>query len=287
MHTSVDRRTFLAAQGLAVAGLATRGVWGHDTQPAAATPEAAPLAGRWPGLPRQDPALVQEFVGASHGNVARVRELLKEHPALAKSSVDWGYGDWESALGAASHVGNHEIALLLIEHGARLDVFAATMLGMVDAVKAMVAAQPGVERTPGPHGITLLSHAKAGKSEAMIAYVSGLDGADAKSPPPLSPDEMKPYLGNYVVGTPAGGGAGAAGLTMVVSQTRFGMAIRVDGGGYAPDGKGVDRTLIRTGEHLFHPIGAPNVRVVFTVSAGAATRVEASEGAWYAAGVRS
>ena len=285
------------AQGLVVAGLATRGVWAGAGEPAAATPgtlNTTPPANRWPGFPRQDPALVQEFVGASHGNLAKVRELLAQHPALAKCSVDWAYGDWESALGAASHVGHREIAQLLIEHGARLDVFAATMLGMLDAVKAMVAAQPGIQRTPGPHGITLLNHAKAGKNEAMIAYISTLDGADAKSPPPLSAEEMKAYLGTYTPAAGPGAAPDAPGaatatspLTIVVGETRFGMAIRVDGSGYAPGGKGADRTLMRTGEHQFHPIGAPNVRVAFTVAAGRAARVEVSEGSWYADATRA
>lgn len=72
-----------------------------------------------------------------------MRMMLAEHPALAKCSWDWGYGDWESALGAAAHTGRREIALTLIEHGARVDLFAAAMLGMTDVVRAIVAAQPG------------------------------------------------------------------------------------------------------------------------------------------------
>ena len=58
-------------------------------------------------------SLAKEIVGVSHGNLARVRELVQQHPALAKASFDWGYGDRETALGAASHIGRREIAELL------------------------------------------------------------------------------------------------------------------------------------------------------------------------------
>jgi len=65
-----------------------------------------------------------------------------------KAVWDWGFGDWESALGAASHVGNREIAEYLIAHGARPSLFSATMLGHLDVVKAFIAAQPGVTENP-------------------------------------------------------------------------------------------------------------------------------------------
>ena len=38
--------------------------------------------------------------------------------ALACATLDWGFGDWETALGAASHVGRPEIAEYLIANGA-------------------------------------------------------------------------------------------------------------------------------------------------------------------------
>ena len=60
---------------------------------------------------------------------------------------DWGGGDWETGLGAAAHVGRRDIALFLLDHGARLDVFAAAMLGYLDVVQAAVAARPDVVRS--------------------------------------------------------------------------------------------------------------------------------------------
>ena len=55
--------------------------------------------------------------------------------------------------------GRREIAEFLLAHGARPTVFSAAMLGQLDVVKAFVSASPGVQRTLGPHGITLMAHA--------------------------------------------------------------------------------------------------------------------------------
>ena len=94
--------------------------------------------------PRQPAALAREMVGASHVNVKRVKELLAQRPALVNASWDWGFGDWETALGAASHVGNKEIAELLLAGGAAPTMFSAAMLGQTAVLKAMIAARPGV-----------------------------------------------------------------------------------------------------------------------------------------------
>src|SRR3954465_14691064 len=103
-----------------------------------AAPQAPPAPGPPPmpaSFPAHDPNLVRDMVGVSHGNVDRVRELLAGKPALANAAWDWGYGDWESALGAASHVGNREIAGMLLAAGARPSIFSAAMLGHVEVVK--------------------------------------------------------------------------------------------------------------------------------------------------------
>ena len=61
-------------------------------------------------FPSQHPHLAREIVGVAHRDLARVKELVSAHPSLAKASWDWGFGDWETALGSASHVGNRPIA---------------------------------------------------------------------------------------------------------------------------------------------------------------------------------
>jgi hypothetical protein len=126
--------------------------------------------------PALESKLVEEFVGNAHGNFARVKELLEAEPALVNATWDWGGGDFETALGAAAHMGNKPIANYLLEHGARLDIFAAAMLGELDIVKTALTAYPEAIHTPGPHGIPLITHAKAGGEEAkaVLEYLSSL-----------------------------------------------------------------------------------------------------------------
>ena len=144
-----------------------------EAPPAPAVPAAVAVPDTFP---TQSPELAREMVGVSHGNVARVKELLKLHPTLSNANWDWGFGDWESALGAASHVGNREIAELLLASGARPTIFSATMLGQLAVVKAFVEASPGIQGTAGPHSITLLAHARNGGEKACSPRWTRLRG---------------------------------------------------------------------------------------------------------------
>ena len=78
-----------------------------------------------------------------------MRELLDEEPNLVNACWDWGGGDWETGLGAAAHVGRRDIAIYLLDKGARIDIFAAAMLGKLDIVRAAVADDPGVVQRSG------------------------------------------------------------------------------------------------------------------------------------------
>ena len=118
--------------------------------------------------PRLDLDMVREFVIAGHGNLDRTRELLEQQPALINATWDWGRGDWETALGGASHMGNQPIAEFLLANGARMDVFCATMMGKIEIVRAFLADDPSVIDLKGPHGIPLIRHAKAGKQDAIV-----------------------------------------------------------------------------------------------------------------------
>jgi hypothetical protein len=120
---------------------------------------------------------VQAFVGNAHGDLDAVRAALAADATLANAAWDWGDGDWETGLGAAAHMGRRDIAELLLEHGARLDVFAAAMLGDVDVVRAVLAAHPETRAATGPHGIPLHAHAEAGGEQAKAV----LELLDAES----------------------------------------------------------------------------------------------------------
>ena len=121
--------------------------------------------------PRLDDDLVRDFVGAGHGNLDKVKEMLAQQPALLNATWDWGGGDWETALGGASHMGNKPIAEYLLSKGARMDVFCAVMMGKTEIVKAFLADDPKVIDCKGPHGISLLRHARAGKQDAIVAML--------------------------------------------------------------------------------------------------------------------
>src|SRR3954454_15184929 len=165
----------------------------------------APSAGAPPDdfFPSLHPSLIKEVVGLSHSNLARVREMVQQHPALAKASWDWGYGDHETALGAASHVGQRAIAEFLLENGAAPTLFSATMLRQLDVVKAFMAASPGLQKTRGPHSLSLMVHAKAGgpPAAAVVSYLESVgDAALPLTDQPLSPDERTLLDGRYVFG---------------------------------------------------------------------------------------
>ena len=203
-------------------------------------------------FPSHDPEVSREMVAVSHGNAARVRELLSNRPALANASWDWGYGDWESALGAASHVGNQEIARLLLAAGARPTIFSAAMLGQVETVRAFVAASPGVQKTRGPHGLTLLSHARAGGAAAsdVVKFLESVGDADPRyTNEPLTDGDKAAIAGVYAFGPGV-----TERLTVAIGER--GPSIQRDGG--APRG------LLHLGARVFHPIGAEAVRIRFS-----------------------
>jgi hypothetical protein len=113
---------------------------------------------------------IQAFVGNAHGDLDAVRSALDVQPALVNCAWDWGDGDWESPIGAAAHMGRRDIAELLIEQGARVDIFAAAMLDEVDAVRALLSLYR--EEPVGPHGIPLLAHADAGNAQRVLEFLA-------------------------------------------------------------------------------------------------------------------
>jgi hypothetical protein len=220
--------------------------------PAQARSQSAPPAATPDVFPSHEPATVQEIVTVAHGNVSRVRELLSGRPALANAGWDWGFGDWETPLGAASHVGNREIATLLLTAGARPSIFSAAMLGQVDVVRAFVAASPGIQRTRGPHGITLLAHARAGKAAEVVVFLESIQDADVPyRNEPLDDAARAACVGEY------GFGAGATQRLTVSATPRGSLQIRRDGAAF-------DRALFHLGGLVFHPMGAEAVRIRFT-----------------------
>lgn len=243
-----SRRRFLSALTAAAPFAAFRPAFGQSEPTLVTT-----------GFPTQPPELVQEMVVVAHGNMARAKALVERQATLAKATWDWGFGDWESALGAASHVGNREIAQLLLANGAHPTIFSAAMLGQLDVVKAFIAASPGIQRTRGPHSIPLLSHAVAGGAAAakVVEYLKSVEGADDRlTAKPLTDADIAALSGTYVFGvTPAD----RIEVSATSKQLQFARP-----GHYG-------RGLIHLGSYEFCPIGAENVRVRFAPTAGAMT----------------
>lgn len=126
--------------------------------------------------PRLDLDLVKDWVGKAHQrNIDVMKELLQREPELLQSSWDWGRGDWESALQAAAHTGSRDMAVFLLERGARIDLFAVSMLGQLPILKTAIDSYPASLNVRGAHGIPLLSHAVAGDAPArpVLDYLLG------------------------------------------------------------------------------------------------------------------
>lgn len=117
-----------------------------------------------------DNETIKEFVVAGHGDLEKVREMITEMPNLLYCRYDWGGGDFEEAIEGAGHLGNKEIANFLIEKGARVNLFVLTMLGKTNQVKPVLEAYPPLVFAKGPHGFSLLHHAKQGGEDAAELY---------------------------------------------------------------------------------------------------------------------
>jgi hypothetical protein len=253
----LSRRSFVSftsgLSALGVSALATT-AWGQAPQPPVITSADA--------FPAQDPNLVKEIVGASHGNFARVREAVERQPALARGSVDWGFGDWETCIDAAAHVGNKQIAEFLLTHGARPTIFSAAMMGQLDVVKAFIAARPGIQKTHGPHGITLMSHARAGGGDAapVVEFLKGLGDADVPVPTqPIAPADRDAVVGRYVYGSGP--------------RDYFIVDVQRDQLGIDRPSNPARRFLLHSGNLVFFPSGVPTVKIAFAREGGKITQL--------------
>jgi len=110
--------------------------------------------------------LVDQFVGAAHRDLMKVKELLAWQSQLVNRRATWD----ETALGAAAHTAQVDIAEFLLSVGAPLDIFTAAMLGRAECVLKMLAVSPMLAAARGTHGLPVLYFA---------AITGRLDLADA------------------------------------------------------------------------------------------------------------
>lgn len=129
--------------------------------------------------------MLQDFVIFAHSDSDMTKKLLDREPGLLNGAVDWGNGDFETALGGASHMGRRDIVTLLLERGARIDLFCAAMLGQLDVIKSFLTLQPTLIDAKGPHGFSLHFHAQVGGDAAkeVLDYLQSIKQIELKPVP--------------------------------------------------------------------------------------------------------
>ena len=244
--------------GLSIPGLT---IAAQDSRRPPDFPENGIVPDQYPNLP---PEVIAEVVGKSHFDLDRVQEMVDKRPELSRSVWEWRFGDFESAIGAASHVGRRDIALYLMGKGARPTLFTFAMLGHLHVVEAAIEASPGIQEITGPHGISLLDHAYAGERmkdemtvpeienlEYTIEYLTTLGNAGGDKYIDVSPEEQKKYLGDYRYGT-----GDKEGFTVDVNMRKLLSLGPIGGFGGA---------LYKIGNNKFIYNGAPSVEITFDI----------------------
>lgn len=127
--------------------------------------------------------MIDEFVGAAHGDFARVQALLAEYPALINARATWN----ETAIEAAAQVGRRDIAEFLLARGAPLDICTAAMLSLADRVNSFLQADPSLVNAQGAHGIPLLYYPVIGGhqriADTLLARGAAINAGEGGSPP--------------------------------------------------------------------------------------------------------
>lgn len=203
--------------------------------------------------------IASEVVGASHFDLEKLKKLVEPRPELAKATWDFGFGDWESAIAAASHVGRADIVNYLTGKGAAPTLFTFAMLGNFAVVKSVIESAPGVQRCLGPHGISLLQHARTGlssgsnkiASQQLIDYLQQLGDADGIQYPTLEDAEKEKYLGDYIYN----------------NETQEGFSVKLNMRKMLSLGKKGKNggSLYLVEKNTFTYNGAPSVRITFNM----------------------
>src|SRR5215469_6458963 len=223
-------------------------------------------------LPEQYPAysaeVIKTIVTVAHFDLNKLKDLIDPHPHLVKSAWDWGFGDWETPLGAACHMGRRDIAEYLLSKGATPSLFSWVLFGDLHMVQKIVEQQPGIQRMAGPHSISLLAHARMGgkQSEAILEYLHSLNDADGARPIALTDEETQSICGTYRFG------AGPSQVVKVIDDVRAyqnsPMYTYPPQLNWTRQGT-MGRPLFHVGNKAFYPAGAPSVEIRFEPHTGA------------------
>lgn len=130
------------------------------------------FARRYPGVKMPDAPpvpqpIINQFASVSHGDFARAKELLAQHPGLLLARATWD----EMGIEAGAHMGNVTIAKFLADAGAPVSICTASVLGMTDVVRRLLREDPNVIRDRGAHDLPPLHFAAFAKPEVETAKV--------------------------------------------------------------------------------------------------------------------
>ncbi|MCB9436601.1 MAG: ankyrin repeat domain-containing protein [Anaerolineales bacterium] len=128
--------------------------------------------------PQPAPDDIRSFVMAAHFDFEQVKTRLEADPSLLHVVVEEFN---ESALGAASHVGNRAIAEYLLSQGASLTMCAAVMLGLRDAIERFLTDDSTLANPREAHGFSALYHAAINGDVAIIELLYAHGGREGLS----------------------------------------------------------------------------------------------------------
>jgi hypothetical protein len=138
-------------------------------------------------------------------------------------------------------------------------------------VKAFIAARPGVQRTLGPHGLTLMWHAKQGGPDAaaVVQYLTAVGDADV--PPatlPLAAPERDALVGKYTYGS-----GPRDSFTIEVRRDMLGREqLTIERSG-APS----RQNLYHVGNLVFFPTGVPSAKIAFAKEGAKITQLTVAD----------
>jgi ankyrin repeat protein len=126
------------------------------------------------GLPQD---FINEFAHLAHADADRVKHLAKIAPGLIGARATWD----ESGIEAAAHMGLVALARYLADQGAPVSTCTATMLGLIDRVKALVMSDAACVRERGAHDIALIAYSALGDQRPEIADFLLKSGASVQA----------------------------------------------------------------------------------------------------------
>jgi ankyrin repeat protein len=181
--------------------------------------------------------IIDQFVGNAHGNLAVVKDLLKQYPSIINASASWT----ETAVQAAAQTGQVDIVNYLIDYGAEYDICTAAMLGHLDCMDDFLKEDPNLISAHGAHGIPLLYfpviHAKIDVAEYLLQHGAYPNAASPDGITPLHAAIMfkQPKMAQWLLDkgvdpNPIYDGKTPLAMSLENNQTELVQILRTHGG---------------------------------------------------------